>query len=108
MGQTIELLQGSPTDLAVRRGRDASARLADLVRDAKARGEPLVEVRVSPAVADAMRAFFAATFRGFDGVLPHRVLGVPFAEGDTGGADYQVRTRAGRQDVARSLYMGKS
>lgn len=78
---------------AVQRGRDASARLRDLVLEHKARGDDVLEVRVSNDVASYMRAFFAATFREFDNVLPKTVCGVPFAEGGTAGRDYVIHTR---------------
>lgn len=77
----------------VGRGREASAKLADLVREYRARGDQVLEVRVSAQVAGYMRAFFAATFREFDNILPPTVLGVPFAEGGTGGRDYVIKTR---------------
>lgn len=92
MAGTIELPRGCATDLSVRRGRDAGSRLADMVRDARARGDDPQEVRVSPAVADDMRAFFAWACASFDGVLPRSVLGVPFRVGDTGGSDYVMKT----------------
>lgn len=80
-------------ELAVQRGRHASAKLRDLVQEYHARGDQVLEVRVSSDVAAYMRAFFAATFRGFDNVLPPTVMGVPFAEGGTGGRDYVIKTR---------------
>lgn len=83
----------------VARGREASAKLADLVQEYRARGDQVLEVRVSAEVASYMRAFFAVSFRDFDNVLPRTVLGVPFAEGGTGGRDYVIHTRQrGRVD----------
>lgn len=76
----------------VQRGRDAAMRIADMVRDYKARGDEMLEVRVSKQIADSMRAMFAS-FAQFDGVLPPRVHGVPFFEGGTGGRDYVIKTR---------------
>lgn len=76
----------------VQRGRDAALRIADMVQDLRAKGADVLEVRVSSRVADAMRAHFAS-FAQFDGVLPPRVHGVPFAEGGTGGRDLVIRTR---------------
>lgn len=80
---------------AVERGRDAAKRIADTVQDLQARGREVVEVRVSQQVGDYMRAFFCS-FAQFDGVLPPRVHGVPFAEGDTGGRDFVFSMRNGK------------
>lgn len=83
----------------VQRGREAAEKIRDLVDEYKARGDRVLEVRVSRDVANFMRAFFAVAFREFDGVLPPTVSGVPFAEGDTGGRDYQITTeRRGKRD----------
>lgn len=76
----------------VQRGRDASLRIADMVREHRASGDDVLEVRVSKQVADAMRAMFAS-FAQFDGVLPPRVHGAPFFEGGTGGRDFVIKTR---------------
>lgn len=80
-------------ELAVQRGREAALRLREMVKEHQARGDVVFEVRVSNDVAGCMRAFFAATFREFDNVLPPTVCGVPFAEGGTGGKDYVMRTK---------------
>lgn len=95
-----ELYLGPGGSLAVERGRDASARLRDMVREHRAKGDQVVEVRVSQDVANNMRAFFAMTFAEFDNVLPPSVLGAPFAEGGTGGRDYIIRTRK-RGEISR-------
>lgn len=80
-------------DSAVHRGRDAARRLAEFVQEYQARGAEVLEVRVSLDIANDMRAFFAVAFAEFDNVLPRRVLGVPFAEGGTGGKDYAIHVR---------------
>lgn len=80
-------------ELAVQRGREASARIRDLVMEHKAQGDTVLEVRVSNDVAGYMRAFFAAAFREFDNILPPTVCGVPFAEGGTAGKDFVIHTR---------------
>lgn len=77
----------------VQRGREASAKMRDLVQEYRARGDEVLEVRVSSQVAGYMRAFFAVVYRDFDNVLPPTVLGVPFSEGGTGGRDYVIKTR---------------
>lgn len=76
----------------VRRGKEAALRIADLVMEYRARGDEVLEVRVSKRVADNMRASFAS-FAQFDGVLPRTVHGAPFAEGGTGGRDLVIKTR---------------
>lgn len=78
---------------AVMRGRDASARLRDMVLEHQARGDTVQEVRVSNEVAGYMRAYFASFCAEFDNVLPKTVCGVPFAEGGTGGRDFVMHTR---------------
>lgn len=78
---------------AVARGRDAAQRLAEFVQEYRAKGDEVLEVRVSTDVANDMRAFFAVAFAEFDNVLPRSVLGVPFAEGGTGGRDYSIHLR---------------
>lgn len=80
-------------ELAVQRGRDVSQRLRDMVLEHQARGDTVLEVRVSSDIAGYMRAFFAAVFREFDNILPPTVCGVPFAEGGTGGKDFVIHTR---------------
>lgn len=65
-----------------------------MVLDLHARGIAVHEVRVSDQVADYMRAYFCS-FAQFDGVLPPRVHGVPFATGGTGGRDFVIRHQRG-------------
>lgn len=89
-----ELILPESGHQAVQRGRDAARRLADYVQEYRARGDEVLEVRVSTDVANDMRCFFAVAFAEFDGVLPSRVLGVPFAEGGTGGRDYSIHLRS--------------
>lgn len=96
---TVGLVLPPMAQRDVQRGRDAAEKLADLVREYRACGDEPTEVRVSNQVAGYMRAFFAVVYRDFDNVLPPTVLGVPFAEGGTGGRDYQITTkRRGRRD----------
>lgn len=89
----MSLILPASGEIAVQRGREASAKLRDLVIEYQARGDQVLEVRVSDHVASHMRAYFASAFLGFDNVLPKTVCGVPFAEGGTGGRDYVIHTR---------------
>ena len=88
----MELRLRPTTDVAVRRGRDASKRIADMVMDAKARGHEVLSVTVSRDVADYMKAYFES-FSQFDGVLPQRCHGAPFLIDIGASQDYIIRSR---------------
>lgn len=81
------------TELAVRRGRDASLRIADMVKDLKAKGREVLSVTVSRQVADAMKAYFES-FSRFDGILPTTCHGAPFYIDLSAAEDYVIRSRA--------------
>jgi hypothetical protein len=82
----------SSTDIEVRRGRDASGRIADMVRDEQAKGREVLSVTVSRNVADCMKAYFAS-FTQFDGVLPKTCHGAPFYIDLGANEDYVIRSR---------------
>lgn len=88
----MELRLRPSTDVAVRRGRDASKRIADMVFDEKAKGREVLSVTVSRDVADYMKAYFES-FSQFDGVLPTRCHGAPFFIDVSATQDYVIRSR---------------
>lgn len=80
------------TDIAVRRGRDASTRIKDMVEDLKAKGQDVISVSISRTVADYMKAYFESITR-FDGVLPKHCHGVPLYIDLSASEDYVIRSR---------------
>lgn len=70
-----ELTQLAPSDLAVRRGRDAAARIKDTVENYKARGRNVLRVNISEHVAQYLVAFFRSWSR-YTGGYPTQVHGV--------------------------------
>lgn len=82
----------APTDRDVMRGRDASKRIADLVKDKQAQGHEVLSVTVSRRVADAMKAYFCS-FTQFDGILPQHCHGAPFLIDLSASEDFVIRSR---------------
>ncbi len=89
----MELRLRPSTDVAVRQGRDAAKRLADMVADERAKGQEVMSVTVSGTVADRMKAYFES-FSQFDGVLPQTCHGAPFFIEVGASQDYVIRSRA--------------
>jgi nicotinamidase-related amidase len=81
------------TELAVKRGREAAERIADLVKAEQAKRRDVLSVTVSRRVADAMKAYFES-FTRFDGILPQHCHGAPFYIDLSAEKDYVIRSRA--------------
>lgn len=89
----MELRLRPSTDVAVRRGRGAAQRLADMVMGERAKGREVLSVTISRDVADYMKAYFES-FTQFDGVLPKTCHGAPFYIDVGASQDYVIRSQA--------------
>lgn len=63
---------------AVKKGRSVLIQIRDSVQELKDRGKNPVQVQISTALLDDLRAFFDYAY-DFDGTIPEVCLGVPIA-----------------------------